>query len=176
MIIVNSIGTFLLCFVTHFGYDVFPNFLTSIFFPVNESIWEHMKMLYTTFLLFGIIEYLLLKKWHIPHNNLLITIFTKALISIPIYLTLFLPIYYNFGENMIVTFIILFISIFIVNVIGYFIEKLNEINYQKPISIIFMIIVYLFMIFLTYRTPHKDLFFDTKEEKYGINDYLIPKK
>ena len=176
MIIINSILTFLLCFLTHFGYDIFPNFITSIFFPVNESIWEHMKMLYTTILLYGIIEYFILKKFNISYNNLFLAIFTKALISIPIYLLIFLPFYFNFGENMLVTFIILFISILLVNIIGYFILKLNRINFEKEISIIFMIIVYIFMIYLTYNTPHQDLFFDTKEEKYGINDYLIPHK
>ena len=43
------IGTFLLAFPFHFGYDILPNQVSAIFFPVNESIWEHMKMLFTTF-------------------------------------------------------------------------------------------------------------------------------
>ena len=63
--IISIIGTFLLCFLTHFIYNLFPNTLFSIFFPVNESIWEHMKMLFSTILLFGIIEYILIKKFNI---------------------------------------------------------------------------------------------------------------
>lgn len=175
MILINSIITFLLCFLTHFIYDIFPNFVTAILFPVNESIWEHMKMLYTTFLLSGIIEYFILKKFKVHYNNFLLTTFAKALISIPIYLIMYLPIYYNFGENMIITFIVLFIAILITNYIGYKILSLNEINYQKQIGIVSIIIVYIIMAILTFKTPHKDIFFDTEEEKYGINDYLIKK-
>ena len=53
---------FLLCFPLHFLYDWLPNSLFSIFLPVNESIWEHMKMIYTSFVLYGIIDYFWLKK------------------------------------------------------------------------------------------------------------------
>ena len=84
MLFINTIITFLLCFLTHFLYEWLPNPVFSIFFPVNESIWEHMKMLYTTILLAGIIEYFILKKFKIPHQNLLLSIAIKALISIPI--------------------------------------------------------------------------------------------
>lgn len=172
MIFINTILTFLLCFLTHFLYDRFPNPVFSIFFPVNESIWEHMKMLYTTFLLYGIIEYFILKKFNIQHNNFLLATFIKSIISIPIYLIMFLPIYFNFGENMVVTFIILFITILIVNYIGSKILELHPINYQKEISIVFIIIIYILMGILTYKPPRTDIFFDTQEEKYGINDYL----
>jgi hypothetical protein len=30
----------------HFVYDLWPNWLTAVFAPVNESIWEHLKLLY----------------------------------------------------------------------------------------------------------------------------------
>lgn len=173
MLFINTIITFLLCFLTHFLYKWLPNPVFSIFFPVNESIWEHMKMLYTTILLAGVIEYFILKKFKISHQNLLLSIAIKALISIPIYLIMFLPIFYNFGEIMFVTFIILFITILIVNYIGYKILELKPIKYQKAISITSIIIVYIIMTILTYKAPRLDLFFDTKEEKYGLNDYLI---
>ena len=173
MIFINAILTFLLCFLTHFLYDLLPNPVFALLFPVNESIWEHMKMMYTTILLYGIIEYFILKKFNIPNNNFLLTTFLKSIISIPIYLIIYLPIYYNFGEIMIVSFIILFITLLIVNYIGYKILSLQTINYQKEISIVFIIIVYILMGFLTYKAPHSDLFFDTQKELYGINDYLI---
>ena len=175
MIIVNSILTFLLCFLIHFGYDIFPNYVTAIFFPVNESIWEHMKMLYTTILLESLIAYFIIKKYKLKYQNFWISSFTKALMSIPIYLIMFLPFYYTFGENMPVTFIILFITILLVNILDYFILTMNPILYDKEISIIFIILVYIFMAFLTFKTPRKDLFFDTDKEKYGLNDYLITK-
>ncbi len=172
MIFINTIGTFILCFLTHFLYEWIPNPLFSLFFPVNESIWEHMKMLYTTILLYGIIEFFILKKLKIANNNFGLTLAIKALISIPIYLIIFLPIYYNFGEIMIVSFIILLITIFIVNFIGYKMLKLKPIKYQKTFAIISILIIYIIMAILTYKAPRLDLFFDPKEEKYGINDFL----
>ena len=173
IIIINSILTFALCFLTHFLYDWLPNPIFSILFPVNESIWEHMKMIYTTFLLYGLIEYFILKRFDFKPNNYLLSIFLKGVIAIPIYLAIYLPIYYTFGENMIVTFTILFLTILFVNYIGIKIMQSKEIKYQKTISIIGIIIVYLIMGILTYNPPHYDLFFDTEEEKYGIDDYLI---
>ena len=173
IIIINSILTFALCFFTHFLYEWLPNPIFSLIFPVNESIWEHMKMIYTTILLYGIIEYFILKKFKITPNNFLISIFLKSIIAIPVYLVIYLPIYYTFGENMIVTFIILFITFILVNIIGIKIQESKEIKYQNIISIIGIIIVYIIMGILTYNPPHYDLFFDTQEEKYGIDDYLI---
>ena len=34
----------------HFLYDLWPNPLTVVFAPVNESVWEHLKLLYWPFL------------------------------------------------------------------------------------------------------------------------------
>lgn len=172
IIITNTIITFILCFLTHFLYDWLPNPIFSIFFPVNESIWEHMKMIYTTILLYGILEYFILKKFKFNPNNYILSIFLKSIMAIPIYLIIFLPFYYNIGENMIITFIILLLTIMIVNYIGYKIQTTNKINNEKIISIIGIIIVYIIMGILTYKTPHNELFFDTMNEKYGINDYL----
>ena len=170
--IINIIITFILAFLCHFLYEWFPNPIFSIFFPVNESIWEHMKMLYTTILLNGIIEYFILKKFNISHNNLCLTTYLKSIIAIPIYLLLFLPIFYCIGENMIVAISIMLITIIIVNIIAYKLINLEEIKNQKIISLILITITYIIMGILTYNAPHTQLFLDTKEEKYGINDYL----
>lgn len=173
MIFVNTILTFLLCFLSHFIYTWFPNVVTSIFFPVNESIWEHMKMLYTTFLICGIVEYFIMKKFDIDNHNFLLTTFIKSIISIPIYLVMFLPLYNTFGENMFISISVMLITILIVNFIGYKLLQFDEFKYQKLIAVIFILIVYVIMGVLTYNPPKSDLFFDTEEEKYGIDDYLI---
>jgi len=173
MIFINTIITFLLCFLSHFMYKWFPNPIVSILFPVNESIWEHMKMLYTTLLIYGIIEYFILKKFDIDNHNFFLTTLIKSVIIIPIYLIIFLPLYNLLGENMFISLSVMLISIIIVNLIGYKLLQYHEIKYQNIISIFFIILIYLIMGFLTYNTPRMEIFFDTEEEKYGINDYLI---
>ena len=171
--IINTILIFSLCFMTHFGYNKFPNDFTAIFFPVNESIWEHMKMLFTTILLFHTIRKIYLYYKKIETNNYIIGTFISALLAIPIYLVIFLPLYYSIGENMIITFIILFITILISEYINYKIQEKENIKYDNTIAIIGVIISYIIFSILTYNPPKYDLFFDTEEEKYGINHYNI---
>ena len=50
--ILGVIMAFLLCFPLHFLYDKIPSFITSIISPVNESIWEHMKILFWKYTIF----------------------------------------------------------------------------------------------------------------------------
>lgn len=173
MIIINTIIMFIISFGVHFIYNILPNNIFAIFFPVNESIWEHMKMLYTTVLLSSIIEYLLMKKNNIEYHNFLLITYLKSILIIPIYLIMFLPIYYNIGENMFVAIAIMLISMVIVNIIGYHLFQTNDVKYQKIITILLIILTYTIMGILTFNAPRMDIFFDTHKEKYGINDYLI---
>jgi len=34
----------------HFLYELFPNVLTAIFSPMNESVWEHLKIIFWPYL------------------------------------------------------------------------------------------------------------------------------
>ena len=49
--------------VSHFVYDwTGGGFLIGLFFPVNESTWEHMKLLFYPMVVFSFIEYKLVGK------------------------------------------------------------------------------------------------------------------
>ncbi len=170
--VIGIIGCFLLAFLTHFLYEWFPNAIFAIFFPVNESIWEHMKMLCTTILLYELIEFIILKVKKMKVNNFLFASFIAAILSIPIYLIMFLPIFYKIGEKMIITLIIMLITIIITQIIHYKLINYKELHLDI-LSLVFIIITYIVMGILTYYPPEEDLFFDTKNEKYGINKYII---
>ncbi len=105
----NIIVIFLLSFLTHFIYKIIPIDLFAIFFPVNESIFEHMKMIYTTYLIDSIILFLLFKKYNIKFNNFFGALFLSSIISITSFLIIWLPVYYRIGENLLLTLIILVI-------------------------------------------------------------------
>ena len=124
--ILGTIIAFLLCFPMHFVYDKFPNWLTSIFFSVNESIWEHMKILFGSIIISGVIQkiIIILKKEKI--NNICFSNFVAAISSIQIFLILFLPVYAIIGENFIVTIIIMFITIAIAEFISYIIMNKQD--------------------------------------------------
>jgi hypothetical protein len=67
--IISTIGIFLLCFLFHFLYHLLPNSISAIFFPVNESIWEHMKLLFSAVVFYGIIDYIILQKFKIKETK-----------------------------------------------------------------------------------------------------------
>ena len=166
--ITNILLAFLLCFPLHFLYDKFPNLITSIISPVNESIWEHMKLLFTSIIVIGIIEkiYYIIKKKE--NNNLLFINFISALISIPIFLIIFFPIYYIIGENFVITIIIMLISIAISVIIPSYFLHISNLSLDK-ITIIFILIIYIIFGYLTYNPPQIDLFYDTNSSTYGIS-------
>lgn len=170
--IIGFFVIFLLCFPFHFLYDWLPNSLFSIFFPVNESIWEHMKLIYTSFVFYGIFDYYLLKKNKINFNNFLIQLFLIPIIAIFIYLIIFIPIYKIIGENMIVSIGLLAIVILIEQILSYFILQYKEIKYQNIIGIIGIILIYIIFGYLTYKPIENYIFYDTVKDKYGINIYV----
>jgi hypothetical protein len=52
----------LLFLLLHYLYDWFPNNLTTIFSGINESVYQHMKIGFFAYLLFAIIEFLIIRK------------------------------------------------------------------------------------------------------------------
>lgn len=168
------LGIFLLNFLFHFAYDILPNTLFSIFFPVNESIFEHQKMIFSSVIFYSIIDYFILKKNNIPRHNFLLSTVIAAFSAIGIFLLIWLPIYYKTGESMFLTFFILFIAISLSQVISYYILKWDKhILYSSYISLAVIIITYIIFAYLTYNPPKVEFFFDPLEEKYGINTYVI---
>lgn len=165
--IISTIIAFILCFPLHFLYDTFPNFITSIFSPVNESIWEHMKILFTSILFTGVLQKIYVTTKHLNYNNICLSNFTAALLSIPIFLSIFLPIYNIIGENMIVTIIIMLITITIVEYISYKIMNKREHKLEKD-TVIFAIITYIIFTVLTYYPLNINIFIDPKTNAIGV--------
>ena len=165
--IINIILFFSLSFLWHFMYDWFPNFLTSIFFPVNESIWEHMKIIFGVIVFGSLISLILMNKFHIKHNNFYVEIITKAVLGVLFYLIIFIPLYKWLDENMFISISLMLITYIFVEIIGYKILKLNEMNINiLPIILIFLCYILFFL--LTYYPPHNFIFFDEIKLIYGI--------
>ena len=170
--IISIFGMFTLCFLTHFLYNWFPNVLFSIFFPVNESIWEHMKMMTSSILIWSILEYFIYKKYRINHNNFYLSLFLEVSLSIIIFLIIYLPIYHFTGSVFILNIIVLFISLYFINVISYYILCLRPLH-KEVLGVIGIILLYIILGILTYNPPYNYIFFDKLENKYGINIYEL---
>ena len=91
--IINVVIFFALSFLWHFIYDLLPCFLTAIFFPVNESIWEHMKIIFGVIIFGSLISLILMNKFKIKYNNFYVEIICKAILGVIFYLVIFIPLY-----------------------------------------------------------------------------------
>lgn len=165
--IISVIGIFLLSALLHFIYDWFPNLFTSLFFPVNESIWEHNKIIVGSFLIWAIIEKIYYKK----RKNVIFSESISALICALIVMLVFTPIYLyvlKTNDNMIVTFAIFILAIIISQIISY---KLLQKDYNSKLEefgAILFVIYFLINIIFTYYPPKVALFYDFTSKIYGL--------
>ena len=171
--IICCISIFILCFLFHFAYELIPCTLFSIFFPVNESIWEHVKLIFTSCIFNGIIEYILLNKFKVKYNNFFMSLTISSISIIPIFLILYLPLFYKIGPKMYLNIGIMSVAIILSQIISYFILNRKKVNIKNYIFIAVIIICYIIFGYLTYNPIKSELFFDTKDEKYGINNYNV---
>lgn len=167
--IISIFGVFLLSFLSHFIYTWVPNTLTSFLFPVNESIWEHMKIIVTSYIIYGFIDYILLRKYNLIHNNFLFQLICVPVMGVIIYLIIFLPIYNLIGESMVVSIGLLFFVYILMSILSYYFLKEEDNKLLKYASIPFIIVVYLIFIYLTYNPPKNYIFYDTNKNVYGLD-------
>ena len=139
--------------------------------PVNESIWEHMKIFFTATLIWGAVDLYLLKKNSITFENFSFQLFFTAFIAIPIYLIIYLPIRNVLGESMALSISLMFIVYVICQAISYKLLTMDNLCFINKLTIPFILIVYGIFIYLTYHPLHNYLFYDKTQAKYGINEY-----
>ena len=165
--LIGVIVAFLLCFPLHFLYDKIPCFLTSVIAPVNESIAEHMKILFGSILISGVIQKIIVKVKHLPYKNICISNVVAAFLSIPIFLVIYLPIYNSFGEYLPLTIFLMLLAIIISQIISIFIINKKDLKMEN-LSIVLVIIIYIIFGLLTYFPPQNELFLDPINITYGI--------
>lgn len=165
--LIGVIVAFLLCFPLHFLYDKIPCFITSIIAPVNESIAEHMKILFGSILISGVIQKIIVKVKHLRYKNICISNVVAAFLSIPIFLVIYLPIYNSFGEYLPLTIFLMLLAIIISQIISIFIINKKDLKMEN-LSIVLVIIIYIIFGLLTYFPPQNELFLDPINITYGI--------
>lgn len=165
--IINVVFLFLLSFLWHFMYNWFPNNIFALVFPVNESIWEHMKIIYYCLLLGSVLEFYLCKKNNIKINNFYIEAMVKSLLGVIFYLIIFIPLYLWLGESMIISIGLMLVTYVFMEFIGYKILTSEELNINILPVIIIALGCIIFVI-LTFYPLHNFLFFDEVKFGYGI--------
>lgn len=165
--IINVVFLFLLSFLWHFMYNWFPNNIFALVFPVNESIWEHMKIIYYCLLLGSVLKFYLCKKNNIKINNYYIEAMVKSLLGVIFYLIIFIPLYLWLGESMIISIGLMLVTYIFMEFIGYKILTSEELNINILPVIIIALGCIMFVI-LTFYPLHNFLFFDEVKFGYGI--------
>ncbi len=166
--IIMVIIVFILSFPIHFMYEWFPGFLTSIFFPVNESIWEHMKIIYTSILFSSVIEYFIYKFNNIKVNNFILSIPLISIIGIIVYLIIYLLIDRIIPHNLFVSITLLLLIFIFCEFMSYKLLTTGRIRKQRKVGIILIIISYMIFAYFTYNPSHNYIFLDTQTNSYGI--------
>ena len=163
-VIINIIVTFLLGFLVHGIHEWFPSFITTIF-PVNESLYEHVKLIYLS----PIISTLIVGAFfYYKINNIFYAMFVSTTFNIFLFYIIYLPIYYLLGNSLIVTLIIYFITIIASGYINYLIIEKKDKKNLNILGIILSIIGIIFLTYFTYHPPKYDFFRDPEDNTYGI--------
>lgn len=159
------IGSFM-----HFLYDFSgKSLVVGTIAAINESIWEHLKMVLLPVICWWSIYYIIAsKKYNINKNKWFssaLTALLTALITIPL-------LYYFYTEAfgvelLMVDIIILFLALLFGQLLGFHTYKYSKgITVYIPIGI-FIVLMVCFIIF-TFYPPHLPLFRDSLTGSYGI--------
>lgn len=151
----------------HFLYDISgQNMLVGKFFPVNESIWEHLKLLFFPYVIFSVAE------WFCVGKGFKSFAFSK-LIGVLSGMLFTVVFYYAYsgilGKNIdFVNILIFFVAVAISFIVSFRLIKNGNFNVNfKVITIgIFILIALLFVLFTT-NPPEINLFKDPVSGQYG---------
>lgn len=154
----------------HYFYSLSgKNILVGLISPVNESVWEHLKLIFLPMVLWWGAYYIIRgKKLSIDSNRW----FTAGLISLMVSMIGIIFLYYfytgAFGKKSVVIDIgILFIALSIGQILSFHIYK-----YFLGIHVyfVFLIVAIIFYILAlcTFKPPHIPLFQESKTGVYGI--------
>lgn len=163
---------FLLGSPMHFIYEWSGNLtIVGIFAPVNESVWEHLKLTFWPMLIFWLWGYSVLgQRFGIPINRWLVSC-AAAELACPLVIVAFFYTYTGaFGiESLIIDIFSLLLALVIAQVLALHIYKYAKL---KPYSLymaaaILILLAAAFTVF-TFAPPHIPLFKDSLTGSYGL--------
>ena len=160
--------SFILAVILHFIYGWMPNTFISVIAPVNESIWEHMKLIVSSSLIFSIFEYFIYKKKDIVFDNFILSYAISCILGIIVYLLLYIPLNDIFGHKAYIAISLLFLILIFVQIVSYYIMNKSNIKHSSDVGILLILIIYFAFGYLTYHPPKINLFYDYMNKGYGI--------
>jgi hypothetical protein len=169
------IGVPILCIIGFFMHNLYEwsgsNLIVGIFAPVNESVWEHLKMTFWPILFWWSIGYIFLQKnqrfspaqWFVACTVAELT----CLLFIPSF-------YYTYTGALGIKSVVLdVISLFLGVILGQFLAlRIYNRTECRPYSLIaaisLLLALSLAFVLFTFAPPHIPLFQDSTTGNYGI--------
>lgn len=168
---IELIGMFFTAIVgtlLHFAFDWSgQTTIVAFFAPVNESVWEHLKLLFIPYLIYTIVEYFLYGK---NKHNFLLYKAVSVLLGLAFIPTMFYIYTSVLGESVVFIDILLFyLAVFFSYSLSYLLQRRNPENTSKKLlgTLLLFALVFLFIRF-TFAPLHTSLFEDPQTKTYGI--------
>ena len=166
---IGAVFTIILGTILHFAYDISENSdFVAIFSAVNESTWEHLKLLFFPVMIYAIAEYFIYGK-NLPN------FWASKVISLLLGMLTIIVVFYTYtgvfnGSNSIVNIILFIVSAVFTYWLNFkFLE--NE-YFNSPalnkIAVLTAIILFLMFWVYTFYTPLFNIFKDPVTNGYGI--------
>ena len=160
-----SLGFTIVCgSLLHFLYSTYPTFFTALISPVNESTWEHLKLLFMPSALFSVLEYFVIGK-NIPG------FFVKKAFGILLGMAVIVTSFYTYSGILGFNFLIADIGTFALGALTVYFYFLWEQKKKSPGNVwgllLYLVLTTLFFIFTLYP-PQIGLFQDPLTGGFGI--------
>ncbi len=167
--IVGFIITVVIGTVLHFTYEWSgENAFVGAFSAVNESVWEHLKLLSVPMLLFGVAEYFV---YGSKKDNFVPVRLLSILLGMALTVTVFYTYSGIIGEHIPIVDIILFVVAAFVSY-RYSYKMLQTDRYSSKLSrglaVFGVIILVACIIIFTFVPPHIGLFQDSNSGAFGV--------
>lgn len=163
--IISAIFTFALGTLLHFTYKLSgENQFVAIFSAINESTWEHLKLLFFPMLLTTIIGFFYLGK---EFPNFLCSKTIGILVALVFTIIFFYTYTGVLGKNIAAIDIA---SFFVATILGEFVAYVHIVNKFKcnnVKAILILILIFICFIIFTFSTPKIGIFKDPVTGKYG---------
>ena len=151
--------------VLHYLYKWFPNIIFSLFSPINESVFQHFKNAFYSYIILTLIEYFIFRKQIQDKNKFFFSHMLSAIIISWFIFILFLTLAMFYGERyfiveIIYAQIVVYITAILVSI---FEQEFKNLEFSKRFKVLIIVLsIYLVVEFtvFTFKLPWHDVFAD----------------
>lgn len=138
--------------------------IAALISPVNESVFEHLKLTFVPLLIFAVFEYFYIGK---AHNGFFYIKAKAILLGILSVIVLYFTYTGIIGRNYMIPDIIIFYLSILISTL-YFVKNYKPNEHKNLIGIIILAITLVLFIVFTFLPPHIHMFLDERGGFYGI--------